>query len=374
MSAGVRQIDIARACGLSRTAVAYALNPRFQWKVSQENRQRILQTARRLGYRPNKPAQLMRGVRSGVIGMIQCAAVGQLATQRTYHVAHAVKAAGYELLANDTVCFRGGVKAACAAMLDAHVEGVILVSPAEWLPREVLDHFRNADIPVVALSGVRLPDVPQVASNHRQGMIDLVRHLLRIGHRRLALLTAFSTTRQDDVHCWPILNRIDGFREAVLDAGGSLLPGGAAGFDAPDGRPQGWVMLHEPPTDWGDPYQVGYEAGRHFLRQGHRPDVLVAGNDDWAMGLLRACAECGLAIPADIAVTGFDGAVFSAYGPVPLTTVAQPLHLMARRSVDWLIRLIRGQEFSLQEQRQLLPCELIVRQSCGAAMHHCQTL
>jgi DNA-binding LacI/PurR family transcriptional regulator len=122
----------------------------------------------------------------------------------------------------------------------------------------------------------------------------------------------------------------------------------------------------------GIPADQPHEAGRRLASQllaapGPRPEVLVCQNDDWAHGALAACAAAGLRVPEEIAVTGFDGSPLSAGGLAPLTTVVQPCREMAIRAVELLLGRIRGKARGGVPREIKLPCQVLVRQSCGAA-------
>ncbi|MBI4028369.1 MAG: LacI family DNA-binding transcriptional regulator [Verrucomicrobia bacterium] len=354
------QTDIARTVGVSQRAVGAVLGngrSNSQVRVGPQLRRRILAVAHRRNYRPHRYAQVMRTGRSGVIGMIQFGGMTQFAAQRAFHVAQVVHAEGCQLLANDAIWHPEGVGAACSAMLDARAEGILLVSPSEWFPLSELARIQKAKIPVVSMSGVRLPDVVHLRADVRQGMRDLTRHLLRLGYRRLTMLTTWPSRIRDRTHCWPIMERVAGFRQAVAESKTS----------SGQGQPVEMEVVYGDFTDeWSDPYRIGELAMKNMLQKFRRPEVALCSNDDWAVGALAACADAGLRVPQDMAITGFDNAVFSNYGAVRLTTVAQPVEQMTRQAVTLLMRMVRGDKLSSSEQLLKLPCQLVVRQSCGA--------
>lgn len=342
------QADIARKLGVSRQAVGFALgdNPRLHAKLNPGTCDRIRTAAQQLGYRPHRSAQLLRKRKSGVIGMIQRGGMAQLAMLRAFYAAQAVYRNGYNLLTNDVLWNEDGMRKACEAMLDAQVEGVIVMN-TEMTPAD-LDLLRTARIPMVQVAGVqRLADVPQVRADARQGMRDLTVHLLGLGYRRLSLITAWGDPQHGpDRRCWPTADRVDGFRDAV-------------GAD-------GEVVFEETPFDWMLPYQQGLVAMRKLLKRAERPEVLLCTNDDWAIGALRACAEAGVRVPEDVAVTGFDDSVSGRFSMVPLTTVAQQPAVMSRLAVEILLGRIKGDKRVTEESLVKVPCQLVVRQSCGA--------
>jgi LacI family transcriptional regulator len=199
--------------------------------------------------------------------------------------------------------------------------------------------------------------VAQVRADARQGMRDLTRHLLRLGYRRLALLTTWPSRIRDEIHCWPIMERVAGFRQAVAESKKT---------DRSRQPLEAEVIYTDLTDEWSDPYRIGELAMKNLLQNARRPEAVLCSNDDWAVGALAACADAGVRVPQDLAITGFDNAVFSNYGAVRLTTVAQPVEQMTRQAVNLLTRMMRGEKLSPGEQLLQLPCQLVVRRSCGA--------
>lgn len=351
----VTQDEIAIQTGLARTTVGAILSKRPSLRVRLETRQRVLQTARRLGYRANRHAQIMRGKKSGVLGMIQFGGISMFGNKSAHAVAAAIHASGYEVLAQDAGWYpadgAGGPRV-CEAMLDARVEGVILVGASEWFADAEVARAAKMAIPLVAFSGIRRAGVPHVAADCRQGMFELTRHLVGLGHRRLLLSTTWPSRTRDEANCWPILDRIRGFRDAVESATGAGV--------------EGEVVCTEYGDYWTDPYLPGKTAMQGVLNRHQRLDAVLCSNDSWAMGALTACAEAGLRVPEDIALTGYDNDLAGMYGEVALTTVEQPLEAMARKAVALLLKLVRGEALDDGESTTRLPCRLVIRQSCGA--------
>lgn len=350
----VSQFVIARASGVSRSTVALALNPKLSCRVNRETRRRVLDTAARLGYRPNPYACRMRQRRTGIIGMLSIHAATELAFARSLHAARFIHETGFQLLALDAAWFRQGAHEACEALLDARVEGVLLSTTPSWFPVEALAKLRNADVPMVSLSGVSLPGVPQVRPDVADGMRRLATHLLAQGRRKLVLLTRAAQARGMTDEEWPVRERIEGFHAALAEF--------------KDRRAQGDVLSETPLPDWSKSYQVGATGMRGLLTRAARPDAVLCANDDWAVGALAVCAEKGVRVPEDLAVTGFDGSSLSEFLAPPLTTVAQPTEEIARRGVEVLTRLIRGEKLAEQDWLVKLPCQLVVRKSCGAKL------
>ncbi len=354
----VTQSEIARRLGISQRAVGYALSdsPQYRGKLRPETRRKVIEVADRLGYRPHRYAQLMRGKKSGVIGVIKTTSMMQTTVERSFFVAQAIQAAGYGLVVNEIHWDEIGVRRATDVMVDARVEGVVLAGLSDWseAARAELQRLRAARIPMVAVGGVPAPAIPFVTTDYRQGLAALTRHVLQLGHRTLALVSAIAPAATHPPHLWVVAERLAGFREAAE----------AAGLGPSQAR-----VLHEPLREgWTNSYAPGQAAVRELVNRGERPDVLLCSNDEMAVAAMATCTEAGWSVPEDIAVTGFDNTMAGRYVCPPLTTVAQPTEAVARKGVELLLRQIRGETLLDSEMLVKLPCQVVVRQSCGASL------
>jgi phosphoserine phosphatase RsbU/P len=111
--------------------------------------------------------------------------------------------------------------------------------------------------------------------------------------------------------------------------------------------------------------QSGIDAVRRFWeRSGPRPDAIVAANDGMALGALEELTRRGVAVPDDVALLGFDDIELARYVEPSLTTVRQPLRELGRRTLDVLLeRVLQG----TPAKRELMPSELVIRESCGCS-------
>lgn len=323
----VTEQDVAEAAGVSRRSVSMTLseNPRYAGKLRPETRRRILDAVERLGYRPNRAAQLMRGQKSGMIGLITTASLLQVHLERLHAVTLAVQESGYGLLSSELLWTPDSVSRAADSLLDARVEGILLMSVTHPTCQTQVKRFLTAGIPVVSLGGSLQPGVPWVGSDNRRGMRNMTRRLISQGYRRLAHLT---TVAEEDGHRQrkfaSLSNRTKGFQDAIA----------AAGLEA--------TVLTEPikTLDW-DRYAAGRITVHRLLKSGTLPEALLCANDELALGVLAGCAEAGLRVPGDLAVTGFDDTYAGRNAWPPLTSVAQPSGESGRQAVDWLLQMIR---------------------------------
>jgi DNA-binding LacI/PurR family transcriptional regulator len=212
--------------------------------------------------------------------------------------------------------------------------GVLLVlcSLSETQQRQV----RQRQIPCVMVdqdSSTTAP-VPAVGSNNWNGGMLAARHLLELGHRRIAVISG-----PQDVLC--SRTRVAGFRFGHDEVGLELDPG---------------------LVRYGNFYlDAGYEHGLELLSRPGRPTAIFAGSDMQAMGVLRAARRLGIDVPSQLSVVGYDNLPVAAWTDPPLTTVDQPLREMAGAATRMLLDLARGAE--PPSTRIDLVTELVIRES-----------
>jgi LacI family transcriptional regulator len=176
--------------------------------------------------------------------------------------------------------------------------------------------------------------VPTVGSNNWTGGLLATRHLLELGHRRIAVIAG-----PQDVLCSRA--RLAGFRSAHDEAGVAVDPG-----------------LVRYGNFWVD---AGYEHGLDLLDREDRPTAVFAGSDMQAMGVLRAARRLGLEVPRDLSVVGYDNVPMATWIGPALTTVNQPLRNMAGTATRMLLDMAAGDDLSTS--RIDLVTELVVRES-----------
>lgn len=361
--AKITQHELAKQLGVSRSTVAAALNPASTIKLRESTRQRILEAAERQGYRPDHFARVMRGGRSGAIGMLHFGGLLQVAAERAFHAATAVRREGYKIVSNDLSWSAGSLQSACTSLLDARVEGVIVAGLNLPGAEEELARFHHAGVPLVTLSGNSLPWAPHFRGDTRKAIYDLTRHLLSQGHIKLSLITHHITPNQANpgTYNWAGKERLLGFETALKEVGGEIVDS----FSQAPAKIEGTRITVSLPHDPFDPFTPGIYGMEKVLQQKTLPTAVICSNDEYAFGAMKACRDHGLKIPDDIAITGYDNTTLGRLCEVPLTTVRQPSETMAEAAVVTLLRMMEGETISKKERLQLFPCEVIIRESSG---------
>ncbi|MEV6740365.1 LacI family DNA-binding transcriptional regulator [Streptomyces sp. NPDC051104] len=329
--------DVAAAAGVSVTTVSHILNEVEGKRINPETRQRVIETAHRLGYAPNGLARGLRLKRSNTVGFVS----DQIAT--TPHAGRIILGAqdavaehGLLLLMLNTGGDPELERKEIDLLLQRQVDGVLYASMYHRVV-EVPERLRT--VPTVLLDA-RSDDLsmPSVVPDEVQGGYTAVRELVRHGHRRIGF-----ATNVDDIPATH--GRLEGYRRALTEAG-----------FAHDPR----LVVAETSDATG-----GYRAALALLRATPRPTALFCFADRMAMGAYRAAAELELSIPADLSVIGFDDQELICDGLFPgLTTVALPHYEMGARAVAQLLALTGapGREPGPVTQ-EMLPCPLVARAS-----------
>jgi LacI family repressor for deo operon, udp, cdd, tsx, nupC, and nupG len=355
MSTPATQTALAKKLGLSRSTVAAALNPNSPVRLREATIKLVREEAARLNYRPNQYAQIMRRGRSGIVGIFHFGGLSQVAAQRAWHASQAIQSGGYKVLSTEVSWSPGGAKAGCEAMLDAQVEGIIVAGLNDPESEQELAALQKSGIPIVTLSGNELPGAPHVRGDASDAMYRMTQHLIGLGRRKLLLLASFSGS-----YNWAGAERLKGFESAIGTPLVDHFP------RTRPSQPIGRVIKSDFPEQRFDPFHAAKAAMHQLLATSPLPDAVLCGNDDWAVGALAACREAGIAVPGQLAITGYDNTATGAYLDVPLTTISQPSEAMALKAVDLLMKLMSGQKLSASSRLIKLPCELVVRQSCGS--------
>jgi LacI family transcriptional regulator, xylobiose transport system transcriptional regulator len=218
--------------------------------------------------------------------------------------------------------------------------GVVLVFST--LPDELKKKLWSRAIPFVIIdpAGDPEPDVPSVGSANWAGGLAATRHLVELGHRRIAVITG-----PEDMLC--SLARLDGFRSALGMAG--ITPDPAL-------------------VRFGDFHVASARAhALDLLDSPDRPTAVFAGSDLQAMGVLEAARVLGLQVPGDLSVVGYDDIPLAQWSSPALTTVNQPLVQMAEEAAQMLLRLRKSEREGDQADTRIeFGTRLVVRDSTAA--------
>jgi LacI family transcriptional regulator len=331
--------DVARLSGVTPGTASVILNgAKAGTRVSEATRQRVARAARELEYRPNASARRLKRQRADTVAALFChtgAWEMPLRSPYTFALLEGFLLEGRETGYSPLVWAREWTDAATSAPeFRTHaVDGVLTVLPARG--SDYVTGLAGAgvlQVVVGAESGVH--GVPWIDVDNVHGGRLAARHLLALGHRRIAFLGG---APEYDFN--PVRER--GFRDALAEGGVPLDP----------------AYRMEPTYNL---YVNHKEIGR-LLDGPNPPTAVFAWTDAAALEAINAARQRGLSVPRDLSVIGFDDQTGADRADPPLTTVRQPVAEIGRRSLRTLIALIEGEPLEAEGVR--VAPELIVRES-----------
>jgi LacI family transcriptional regulator len=326
--------DLAEMTGFSAATVSRALNdnPRISWK----SKKKIIESARKVGYQPNLIARGFRENKSYLMGLIIYDLQNSFHAAATRNILEEAQSDGYQVIIRSTLDYTTGVLEAIEDMRRAGVDGIIVT--ATRLEERSLEDLIKEKFPVVQVMRRLARDTGvQIIPDGAYGIQMLVNHLLRVGHRKIAMIGGpddLSTSR----------TRYEAYYQALQENDVPIdkefvLKGSAFSYD------------------------TGYKLCKKLLRRRSQPDAIVCADDHIAFGAMQVIDEAGLYIPEDIAIVGFDDCEMSGHPRIQLTSVKYDMKLISRLAVKSILKQIEGH---IPEHKlvNIVP-QLVVRKTCG---------
>jgi DNA-binding LacI/PurR family transcriptional regulator len=332
--------DVANAAGVTQPTVSRILSGSpVQVAFASETRKRVIDAARQMGYRPNPLPKALLGASTNLLGVVAREISGPFLAGAMQAILAEATGWGCDITfghlqgqASDSAVLR--------TILDTrHCDSVIVIGDISDQPLWLQDlHESNLSVVCVWMGLPARTDVAMVSVDNRQGVYEVVDHLLALGHTRIAFVGGhLSNAPNSDIQERLVAYRIRltirsiRFRPEYVVRCSSTLAEGA--------RAVGTLMaLPEPPT------------------------AIVAATDVLAIGALYGARERNLEVPTELSIAGFDDLPEAAYTSPPLTTVHQPVREMAAAAVHAAIVDGSGVPFAT-----ILTPRLVVRGSTGAA-------
>jgi DNA-binding LacI/PurR family transcriptional regulator len=318
--------DIAKVANVSYSTVSRALadSPR----VKPETREKIKCLAAEMKYSPSALARSLVTRRTRTIGLVATTMTDLFQAEVIDVIEETALDQGYSVILTHSGVESEREQEELQALRERRVDGVILISVRA-----------NADYAAI-LSGMGVPVVfinndyaQSVRVDNLNGAVQAVRHLLDLGHRRIAYIAGPSQE-------WDNVERRSGYERALRERG--LVPDPV--LMAPgDSRPEG-----------------GTQAMRELLGLAAPPTAVFCYNDATALGAMRAIHAEGFRVPRDVSVVGFDDIDLAAHFNPPLTTFAQPKRDMGLMAVRLMMRMLAGERI---DGDGVLPGSLIIRES-----------
>ncbi len=327
--APARIADVAARAGVGVATVSRVLNG--SPNVRPATRDRVLEAISALNYRPSRVARNLSLGRTLVIGVVMPFFTSPSAVERVRGVVSALAGSAYDLLLFDVEA--GERRQRAFELLDRsdRADGLLVVSLVP--PDAEVARLRASGLPCVLVDAPH-PELPNVVIDDVAGGELATRHLIELGHRRIAFV---GDKPVDEFRFASSRDRTRGYERALEKAG---IP------TRPEYVREGTQSRH-----------VARSIALELLRLPERPTAIFAASDTQALGVLEAARTLGLRVPEELSVVGFDDIEVATYAG--LTTVRQPLHESGRRGAELLLGALAGERLGSYSEQ--LPIELVVR-------------
>jgi len=323
--------DIAERAGVSKTTVSFALNDPS--RISAETYKRVMAIVTELDYVPNPVARTLTTKRLGALGLLLPQPITE--ALRNPYVVEIIRGIG-ELCAERELSLtmlpplRGRV---IEAARRAFVDGLITIGVGP--DHEVVELLNKRHIPFVTIDGADAEATVNVGVDDEAAAYVLMRHILGLGHRRIAVLALMPEAIKLPEERFSLVRdrRIAGFARALAEVG--------LGF----GSPGIGVVPSESSIEGGDAAVTAILASSRAADgslNADAPTAIVAMADAVAIGAYEACRRVGLSLPADMSVAGFDDIPMAAGAMPPLTTVRQPGREKGEVAAALVVLLLEG--------------------------------
>ncbi len=326
--------EVAHIADVSIATVSRVLS-NSDYPVSQQTRANILKVAEEVGYSTNRAARSLRTKHSSLIGVILDNFYSLWAPVIVRGIQDVLHTQGYLTLVVNIPWEKHSRADVLKDLLSFSVDAFVFVET--WHPvREHLNMLNNKPY-VIAHRLFHESDPHSIIPDETYNSTLAVKHLLGLGHEKIAYIAG-------DGDYFASLQRLEAYIDTMR----------AAGADIRDD----WIAQGK----WSIP--SGYACAQRILSSDERPSAIVAASDALAYGALLAATDAGLKVAEDIAIVGYDNNDISRISNPTITTISLPLFLMGQIAGENLLSQLQTSDREFAEQ--LIPGELIIRQSCGA--------
>lgn len=330
--------DVADYANVSLSTVSRVLNNHPS--VDEQLRQRVLDAVRSLGYQPNQAARRLRSNTSNVIGLI----ISDIENPFFTSVVRGVEDLAYAHQRNVILCNTDEDPAKEQIYLEVmqaeRVAGLIITPTYGERRHDSFARLQALGIPIVlldrSLSGSEFDDV---TVDNLSGAYQAVKHLLQLGRKRIAMVTA-------ETRLTTFQQRHQGYLKALAEFG--IKP------------QKELVKVTDPKT------AAAQQVTAQLLQLSRPPDAIFAANNLMTIGVLNTLREQRVRVPEDVALVGFDDMPWSGQLSPPVTSVSQPTYELGREAARLLLRRINDPD--VHPQSIVLQTRLVVRESCGAQL------
>jgi len=328
-------VDVAKMAGVSVSTVSVVLNRKNKY-VKPELKRKVLDAAKTLNYSPNSIARSLKSQETKTIGLIITNITSPVAPVMVRTIQKIMAAKSIDTMIVSTEEDFEIEKNAIHNLMAKMIDGIIICPVKNDSYQHLINAHEGANVPMVSVERI-LPmeiGIPCVTTTNKEISYSAIQHLIMHGRKRIALIAMpiFGSNTSD---------RIEGYSEAMKENGLYSLS-----------------LISQTDYMGSNAYSIAVE-----LIQNGKIDAIFAISQSIALGAYKAIIDCGLQIPEDIALIGYDDVDWMEAVPVPITTIRQPIVEMATIAANMILRWKNDPQ--LQLNNILIPSKLIIRRSCG---------
>lgn len=320
--------DVAKAAGVSLSTASYAINGNS--KISEPTRAKVLEAAKQLNYQRNGLATDLKRSSTKTIALVLSDMSGPYYTELIRGVQETALENGYDLIACSS--FGGNESTAIKFLREKRVDGVII--SAHNLQDETILGSARMGFPIVVLDRhLKNEYIYNVLVDNEKGGYLATELLIKNGCKQIAHISNTSNSYDHKL-------RYKGYKQALSD----------------------YKLEYTSNLNINGRFTIegGYTATKLLIAQRNLPDAIFYGNDEMAIGGVKAFKEAGIRIPEDISIIGFDDIFLVEHMNPPLTTIRQPKYEAGSLAAHLILQLLEGRNL---DHEYMLPIELVVRQS-----------
>lgn len=325
--------DISRMANVSTAAVSKVINGDYK-SVSELTKERILEIARELNYKPNRLARGLVKNQTNIIGLIVTDITNPYYSSLAKGVEDRAGACGYNVILCNTDDSAEKEATYIDVLLEYSVAGVIVTGMTNPESRQIQTIIQSK-IPLVSIDRYVSPDTVSVFLDSFRGTYISTEYLIKKGHRKIAFISGDKDLKTPN-------QRLNGYLQALRDykieENAGIIRLGT--YHMEDGYQNALGLLNRKEPEFTS---------------------IVCGNDLIAYGAIKAIKEKGLTVPGDISVVGFDDIYLSPMFEPALTTIKQPIYDIGSYAIDVMIRLVKNE--TVNQKIKYFGPEIIERNS-----------
>lgn len=344
----VNQAQIAKELSVHQSTVSAILGGRNLNRYGEETKQKVIALARKLNYRPRHHAQVLRGAKSRIIGILDFDWSPEQSLLKA--VCSKLIEQNYTPLPLNIQNFSSNLEVTYNVLADLQTEGIIVIGYYDQIPFSYFQQLQKNGIPVIVALGIKLPGICQVSINYSDLFFEITERLLRAGRKNPVLLIQPATRLlpKKKTHVEQI---IQGFQRALQK------------YNCPFSESniiQG--------TESKASSSFAYDQTCKLLKRKVRPDAIICRGDLLAAAAITACADHGVQVPEEIAITGCHNTQYAPFLRTALTSYKIDSTPIIEETVKRMLDALSNE--TVIEDKQILFSSIwepVIRKSCGTA-------